>query len=212
MLREDIHSNNLANASTNGFKRSLGKVVNGGDATAQSWVSRSVDLTPGRLQTTDAPLDLALTGSGYFVLAGASGPTYTRDGQFTRDAQGFLVSSQGLRVQGQRGDIRLGGTDVTVNSSGAVMSGGRVVDTLRVVDFGRQSSLSLAADAQLGATGTPVAVTNPGILQGVLETSNVNPVIELGAITNGYRIYEANARAVTQVDQSLQRLIEAATG
>jgi flagellar basal-body rod protein FlgF len=212
MLREDIHSNNLANASTNGFKRSLGAVVSGGDATAQQWVSRSVDLTPGRLEMTNSPLDLALTGSGYFVVAGANGNTYTRDGKFLRDSQGYLVDSQGQRVQGQQGDIRLSGTDITVTSAGAVVSGGQVVDTLRVVDFPRTSAVGVAAGAQITGTATPVAVANPGVVQGALETSNVNPVMELSAIRNGYRIYEANARAVTQVDQSLQRLIESATG
>lgn len=211
MIRQDIHANNLANANTTGFKRSLGDVVKGGDASGQAWAGRSVDLSPGRLEVTNSPLDVALTSSGYFVLSGPDGPVYTRDGHFTRDAAGCLVSSQGLRVQGEQGDILLTGSQVQITAEGAVVADGQVRGRLRVVNFPPAAALGSQASVQITAHQQPVPVASPGLVQGALETSNVNPIVELGAIRNGYRIYEANARAVTQVDSSLRKLIEAAT-
>jgi flagellar basal body rod protein FlgG len=211
ILRQDIHSHNLANASTTGFKRTLGRVVNGGDPTQEAWVASSVDLSPGSLETTGSPLDLALGNSGFFVVQGATGPQYTRDGHFTRDAQGFLATMDGRRVLGTRGPIQLGNGAAEVSADGWISVGGQKVDRLQVVDYKPGDVLSHDVASTLKAAQAPRPLDTFTIAQGVLENSNVSPMTELGSIRSGYRIYEANARAVEQVDRSLQKLIEGAT-
>jgi flagellar basal-body rod protein FlgF len=211
LTRQDIHAHNLANADTNGFKRSIARLVQGGDPRQQGVVAQSVDLTQGELESTGAPLDLALRGSGYFVVDTGAGRQFTRNGHFTLNKDGYLVNGQGYQVMGTRGAIRVTGTQIQVADDGTVTSDGKVVDRLLVVDFGTTGQLQNASNTSLTGTPAPTQVASASVVQGYLEASNVQPVVEMVGMTEGYRIYEANAKAITQVDQSLGRLIEAAT-
>lgn len=211
LTRQDIHAHNLANADTNGFKRMVARLIRGGDPRQQGVVAQSVDLAPGELQPTGAPLDLALRGSGYFVLDTGAGRQYTRNGHFTLDRSGYLVNGQGYRVMGTRGPIRVTGGQVQVADDGTVTSDGKAVDRLLVVDFGATGQLRRGANTTLTGTPAPTQVASAAVVQGYLETSNVQPVVEMVGMTEGYRIYEANAKAISEVDRSLGRLIEAAT-
>lgn len=120
LLRQDITANNLANASTTGFKQDrfvLEQQVDGKNVdenrnllTAVN-AGRYVNFSSGPLENTTAPLDFALQGEGFFVIADDSGTFYTRNGRFDRNAEGTLVDAQGRRVQGVGGDITLPGND-----------------------------------------------------------------------------------------------------
>jgi flagellar basal body rod protein FlgG len=213
LVRQDIRAHNLANVNTNGFKRTVARLVRGGDPRQQGIVAQSVDLTPGELQSTGAPLDLALRGSGYFVLDTGAGRQYTRNGHFMLDRNGYLVNGQGFRVLGTRGPIRVpSGGQVLVADDGTITSDGKVIDRLLVVDFGATGQLQHNPNTALTGAPAPTQVARASVVQGYLEASNVQPVLEMVGMTEGYRIYEANAKAITEVDRSLGRLIEAATG
>lgn len=211
LVRQDIHAHNLANADTNGFKRTVARLVRGGDPRQQGVVAQSVDLTPGALQPTGAPLDLALRGSGFLVLDTGAGRQYTRNGHFMLDRNGFLVNGRGYRVLGTRGPIRVTGGQVQVADDGTVSSDGKAVDRLLVVDFAASGQLQHTANTGLAATPAPTQMVRANVVQGYLEASNVQPVVEIVGMTEGFRIYEANAKAITEADRSLGRLIDAAT-
>jgi flagellar basal-body rod protein FlgF len=153
---------------------------------------------------------VALRGGGYFVLDTAAGRRYTRNGRFTIGRDGYLSSPEGYHVLGTRGPIALTGSQATFDEQGTVSCDGKVVDRLLVVDFAARGQLSHVAGT--GITGaTPTQVASVSLATESVEDSNVIPSMELAAMTAGYRVYEANARAVTQLDQSLGQLIQAAT-
>lgn len=201
MLRQDAHAHNLANADTTGFKRLVPRT--GGVVT---------DMAPGDLRMTQAPLDVALRSGGYFVVDTGAGRVYTRNGHFTLGPEGLLVNGQGFRVLGLRGPIRLRGARIEITDDGSLYADGRFVDKLLVVDFPAGAVLERGQDARVAADRAPAQVARYAVVQGALEASNVNPILEVSAMQSGLRIYEANARAISQHDRALGKLIEVTTG
>ena len=161
--RLDVISNNLANADTLGYKQesvssqSFDKLltikIRDG---SQSYHNQAIgtmslgvkvgevytDYSQGSIRGTSSPLDLALSGSGFFTITttNAKGETvtrYTRDGSFQLTKDGYLVDSQGNRVQGSGGDIQIdpNAKDITIDNSGRITVDGEVKDTLKIVDF-----------------------------------------------------------------------------
>lgn len=211
LLRQDVHAHNLANADTTGFKRCIARAVTGGNPQNQTVVSQSVDLRPGEVKQTGSTLDVALRSPGYFVVDTGAGRLYTRNGHFTLDSQGYLVTTGGYRVLGTQGPLRLTGSNTLIAEDGTVYSDKQRVDRLLVVDFPSQSALRHQTGSAMTGSQGPVPVAAASVMQGALEGSNVDPVVEVVAMTDGYRLYEANARAINAADQTLGKLIEATT-
>jgi flagellar basal-body rod protein FlgG len=213
--RQEIYANNLANANSVGFRR--GQVVMAGfdqslAAAAQTLSptaggvtasAAGLDLTPGNLLTTQRPLDVALAGPGFFTLQAPQGPIYTRDGRFSLDARSRLIGANGALVLGANGPLTLPPGEVTITAQGEVFSGGKGVGRLQVVQLVNPQPVGQNC---YSATRTE-ALATPVIVQGSLEQSNVNPIREVGRMTNGYRLYEANATALRQQDQTLESLL-----
>ncbi|MDI9584335.1 MAG: flagellar hook-basal body protein [Acidobacteriota bacterium] len=203
ITRQDIHAGNLANVDTTGFKRCLADVsANPG---------QTVDASQGAIRQTGSPLDVALSGPGYFVIQTPTGRAYTRNGHFSLDAAGRLVNGQGQAVLGEGGEIRLGPGTVEIQANGTIMQGGRRVDRLLIVDFAPNAALTRLGNGAINGAAAPTPVASPSLTQGSLETSNVNAVIELGAMQRGFRAYEANTNAIRAADQTLGRLIDSTT-
>lgn len=201
MLRQDARAHNLANADTAGFKRLVPR--EGGVVT---------DMTLGDLRMTAAPLDVALRSGGYFVVDTGAGRLYTRNGHFTLGPEGLLVNGQGFRVLGLRGPIQVRGARIDITRDGSLYADGRFVDKLLVIDFPAGAGLEREKDSGVGADQAPAQVPNYAVVQGALEASNVSPIHEMAAMQSGLRIYEANARAISQHDRTLGKLIESTTG
>lgn len=218
LLRQDITANNLANASTTGFKQDrfvLEQQVDGKNVdenrnllTAVN-AGRYVNFSSGPLENTTAPLDFALQGEGFFVIADDSGTFYTRNGRFDRNAEGTLVDAQGRRVQGVGGDITLPGT-ITVADDGSVSVDGKPVDRLRVVEFDDPGSLAKNGDNLFSdpssAAGERDAL-RPQVAQGFLEQSNVDAVREMVEMIATSRHYEASSRLLMAQDTSLNHVV-----
>ncbi|NSW54861.1 MAG: flagellar hook-basal body protein [Armatimonadetes bacterium] len=203
ITHQDIHAANLANVDTTGFKRSLADVTGSPGET--------IDTSQGSIRQTGAPLDVALSGPGYFVLQTPTGRAYTRNGHFTLDASGRLVDGQGRGVLGEGGQIRLGTGTVEIQTNGTIIQDGRRVDRLLIVDFSPNVALTRSENGTINAGAAPVPLPSPNVTQGSLETSNVNAVTELGAMLRGFRAYEANTNAIRAADQTLGRLIDSTT-
>ncbi|MFT6051727.1 MAG: flagellar basal-body rod protein FlgG [Halioglobus sp.] len=174
--------------------------------------------TQGNLAQTDNELDMAIQGNGFFqVLLPDGSEAYSRDGSFQVDNQGQLVTSSGYQMQpaltipedAQSVTI---GTDGTVSVRQAGSSAITQVGTVQLADFINPAGLQPIGDnlfLESNASGSPQS-GNPGlnglgtVVQGYVESSNVNVVEELVSMIETQRAYEMNSRAISTTDQMLQ--------
>jgi flagellar basal-body rod protein FlgG len=218
-LRQEVLANNLANISTAGFKRDdlilappgtdagalAGNGVNVSPALRQP-VAQFTDFSPGPVRETGRALDAALTGPGFFVVDTPAGQRYTRNGGFTRSVEGYLATADGARVLGTKGPIVIrSAVGVTVGPEGDVQEDGRVIDTLRVVDFPSPYRLLKEGNGLFVAAGAePTIVRAPQVVGGALEASNVNSVETMVSMIDLLRKYEAAQRSVQSLDEANQ--------
>lgn len=176
--------------------------------------------TQGNIQQTGNSKDVAIQGAGFFQILMPDGTTaYTRDGSFQVGSQGQLVSASGFQVQPAI-TIPADALSITIGRDGtvSVLQPGNVnpvqVGSLQVATFINPSGLDSRGEnlyVETPASGT--ANTNtPGtngaglLVQGYVETSNVNVVEELVNMIQTQRAYEINSKAISTSDQMLQRL------
>lgn len=220
--RLDVVANNMANADTTGFKRTVPVSASSfslalrrvGDGLAAPAIGRlgvgaavmqaAPVMTQGGLRPTGRSLDLALVGDGFFAVETPAGVRYTRDGAFSLDRDGYLVTADGRRVLGTAGPIRVGGGQVTVTEQGDVLVDGRTAGRLRVVAFPAGTELAREGNnrfrAPQGVSEQPSSAT---VRSGYLELSNVQPVREMVEMIAVMRSYEASQRAVRAHDETL---------
>jgi flagellar basal-body rod protein FlgG len=174
----------------------------------------------GNLQQTSNSLDIAIRGHGYFQVTLPSGETaYTRDGTFALSPNGEIVTADGFVVQPGI-TIPSNASDVTINAAGAVQvkiagqTAPQTVGTLQLAVFPNEAGLDAQGDnlfLQSAASGNPVtgapgAVGFGTVMQGFIETSNVNVVSEITNLITAQRAYEMNSRVITTSDQMLSTL------
>ncbi|MBV8457517.1 MAG: flagellar basal-body rod protein FlgG [Acetobacteraceae bacterium] len=174
----------------------------------------------GNLQQTSNTLDMAIQGNGYFQVTLPSGETaYTRDGTFGLAADGTIVTADGYIVQPGI-QVPSNATNVTVNTSGqvqATISGQtapQTVGQLTLATFPNPAGLDSQGSnlfMQSAASGNPVTGNpgNPGfgsVMQGFIETSNVNVVTEVTNLITAQRAYEMNSKVITTSDDMLSTL------
>lgn len=219
LLRQDVTANNLANASTSGYKQDrfvLEQQVDGNKVGASRDLlnavkgSSYVNFSSGPLESTESALDFALQGQGFFVVADDEGTFYTRNGRLDRNADGELVDANGRRVQGVGGNITLPPGIVTLADDGSVSVDGVAIDKLRVVEFDdtgalRKSGENLFSDPD-GTAGEREAIRT-NVQQGFLEQSNVDAVREMVEMIATSRHYEASSRLMTVQDTSLNHVV-----
>ena len=236
MTRQDVLANNLANVNTAGFKKDtvisqdfpsllikrLGETTKhnsllpakpleiGSLGTGSAVRQIVTDHSTGAYKVTENPFDLALGPDCYFSIETTEGIRYSRNGAFSTSVDGRLVNANGQPVLGAYGDIYLEGPFV-VDSQGNVVQNGETVDTLNIVRFPDQSALTKIGDDLFAAdeqqAQTPV---NPQVIQGHLESSNVNAVKEMVDLITVVRAYEVMQKVVQAEDQTLDKLINQA--
>ena len=238
--RMTVISNNLANANTTGFKRDRAVFEDliyqnirqpGAQSSQDTQLPTGLQLgtgvrvvateklfTQGNVSQTDAPLDVAIQGRGFFEIQLPDGTTgYTRDGSFTLDSQGQIVNSSGYTLQPAITippnvvSITIG-VDGTVSTLTSGDSAPTQVGNIQLVDFVNETGLQPRGEnlfLETASSGSPTPGT-PGqnglgtIIQGALETSNVNVVEELVNMIETQRTYEVNSRAIETADSMLQ--------
>jgi len=223
----DVIANNIANVSTPGFKREAAKFeeyitemrpAEGQTGTQQvSFVKDAGvirDSSQGNIEQTGATYDVAINGKGYFAVQTPQGMRYTRDGHFSLDNNGNLVTSSGYQVQGDGGAITITPNDgeISIAPDGTISSVvngvGNQLGKLKIVDFADTAAL-VKQGANLYSTGqTPIAPTNSGVRQGALEASNVAPVIEISHMIEVMRAYEATATLAKSQEDMMRQAIE----
>ncbi len=215
----DVIANNIANLSTPGFRReeqtfheyveqlppedgqsagqSLSFVQDGG-------IVR--DMSEGPMRATGAPFDLALHGKGFFVVQTANGERYTRNGHFSLDPSGQIVDDAGDALQGDGGAITINTDDgdIHIGADGTLSGKNGQLAKLRVAAFADETSLTKDGGSLYSAAGAPSEATGAEIRQGMLEESNVQPVVEISRMVEVMRSYQAVA-TMTQSQQDLMR-------
>jgi flagellar basal-body rod protein FlgF len=212
----DVAANNLANVDTTGFK--LEELMASADPALPAWnlgiqtpvtfaMSNGVarDFNEGPLVPTGAPLDLAIEGKGFFQISTANGPRYTRDGRFKLDPSGRIVSQTGDPVQGGGGDIVIDPLkgQVTISPTGVISQQGQIVGQLQVVSFDDLAALSKEGtnlyvnDSNL----TPHPAASTLVRQGMLEGSNVQPIVQITRLIEIQRAYDAVTNMINATSQ-----------
>ena len=207
----DAIAQNVANMNTSGYKAQhirFREYIEQPDPTAQ--VGRKVDFVidqgmipnfqPGAFESTGNPLDLAIKGNGFFAIRTPNGERYTRDGNFTLDVNGQLITSTGQPVLGTNSqpiNIPRTAGDVTIAPDGTISATANGTSTqlgqLRVVTFTDPQKLERDGDTLFSAypTNPPQADQNPQVAQSMLEKSNVQSVVEMTRLIGAQRSYEA---------------------
>ena len=237
----DVISNNIANMTTTGYKRqraafadliyqnidrpgstssNVGTVVPSGIQIGLGVRNAAVyrQHEQGPITLTENPLDLAITGDGFFQIQLPSGETaYTRDGTFQISETGQIVTSQGYSLQPAI-TIPPDATDIDVNESGQVIVGlpGQVtlsnLGQIQLASFINPTGLNAVGDNLLleteasgtANTGNPNEDRFGAIRQGALEQSNVNVVQEITALIAAQRAYEMNSNVIQTSDEMMQ--------
>jgi flagellar basal-body rod protein FlgG len=235
----DVISNNLANVNTTGFKRSKiefqellyqttraagadqgnGNILPSGLQVGQGSrpVATSKVFTTGDLTQTGEQLDVGIQGNGFFEVQLPDGTlAYTRDGGLKTSADGRVVTSDGLPIQGGFQSVPAGTTNITISANGQITyatASGNTTFSVQLVRFNNPSGLSSLGNnlyKQTDASGTPELGT-PGsngfgtLNQGYLEMSNVKVVEEMVNLILAQRAYEVNSKAVQAADEMMQQ-------
>jgi flagellar basal-body rod protein FlgF len=219
----DVIANNIANVSTPGFKREsakfeeyVTKVAPSEGQTGKQAISFvkdagiSRDISQGNIENTGAPLDLAINGKGFFAVQTPSGIRYTRDGHFTLDANGQVVTSEGYALQGDGGSITITPDDqnIQVGQDGTLSSmvngNSNQIAKVQISDFADDAALNKQGDNLYSTSQAPAAATASTIKQGALESSNVQPVVEISHMIEVMRAYQATA-TLNQSQEDLTR-------
>jgi flagellar basal-body rod protein FlgF/flagellar basal-body rod protein FlgG len=187
----NVAASNLANISTVGYKaqKEFYKSVNAAmkGAPSRSGMNRainnfgvvgglSLNLENGALEKTGNDLDLAVEGPGFFAVQTAAGERYTRNGNFTLDSGGRLVTSSDDPVLGEGGPITLTSGKVSVSLDGTISQKGGVLARLKIVDFPADQLSPEGNSLYAAPQKAEIPITNPHVRQGMIEASNMDPV------------------------------------
>jgi flagellar basal-body rod protein FlgG len=174
-------------------------------------------LEPAPLEHTGNPLDVAIKGEGFFVLLKEDQEVYTRRGRFSIDAEGNLLSTDGLPVMGNDGPIqipRVGATeayDLIIEADGSIYNGAQQVGQLKMVLMPEETRLTKIGDTAF-TMGEDVQPTAAGeqveVVQGYLEQSNVSVVKEMTEMISSMRTFETYQKVVQIVDALKGKHIE----
>jgi flagellar basal-body rod protein FlgF len=218
----DVIANNLANASTSGFKRESAKfeeyITQVRPAEGQTGTQSlsfvkdagiTRDLSGGTIANTGAPFDMAVNGKGFFAVQTPQGIRYTRDGHFTLDASGQIVNASGYQLQGEGGAITISPDDgdVQIAPDGTVSGKTGQIAKVRLTDFADPAAMTKEG-ANLYSTTQAAATATGQIRQGALESSNVQPVIEISHMIEVMRAYEATATLSKSQEDMMRQAID----
>jgi flagellar basal-body rod protein FlgF len=236
--RLDVVANNLANANTAGFKRDttisksfpefLIKRVHDEDPTGKLQanvgmlgigtylVGTSTRLTSGSLQQTGNPLDVAISGDGFFAVNTPQGVRYTRQGNFTVSGDGTLTTPEGYEVLVDGHSVKADQGPLKIMDDGQVFSGQQSLGNLSIAtsrDLGaiRKEGNGLWVQAGAGESATLVTPSEASgsyqLKAGYLESSNVEAVTEMVEMMTTMRSFEANQKALQAQDETLQKAV-----
>ena len=205
-LRFETIANNMANSNTNGFKKDI---ISFSEA-LETQSNSSTDFSQGPIRFTGNELDTALSSKGFFKIETANGIRYTRDGAFSVNAEGFLVTGNRDVVLGENGPISVEGGEVHIGRDGQVMVNNESVDKILVIDFDEPQLLRKEGFSYYSYQGENIGistVSDAEIKQKYLEGSNVNPTQEIIEMIETYRSFEAVEKGIQYIDALTKEMV-----
>ncbi|HVZ08423.1 flagellar basal-body rod protein FlgF [Rhodopila sp.] len=222
----EVTANNIANANTPGYRTERVQF--------SDWIDRQHALVPGApsgdhnviytqdratwresqsgtITHTGNPFDLALSGEGYFTVSTPTGPRLTRDGRFGLTSNGTLADSNGnpvLNTNGQPILISAADTNVTIASDGSISSENGPLGKIGVVQPADMMKLSAEGATRFVSNAPTTPVATPGIVQGAVEDSNVQPVMEISRMIDDSRQFQLMTQFVQSEADRQQNAID----
>lgn len=222
---QEVISENLSAASVPGFKRTdmsfaaqeaglMPQDIAKGQKYLMPSAATSTVFSQGPMQPSDVKTHVAIDGPGFFEVQLPSGESvYTRDGSFSLNYAGQLVTKEGYTVVGDGGSFQFDRNtpgEITVAKDGTVSKGSDVRGRLKVVDVSNPSLLSPAGGGYFKASSAGmklVDVQNPSVRGGMLEMANTSAVGEMVSMINAMRLFESNQKVIQAQDERMGRTI-----
>jgi len=217
----DTIANNLANSSTSGFRErhtTFSSVLAGSGQQLNSQLNvvtnsygllgdSRLDMQAGSLQRTGNDLDVGIDGPGFLTVQTKSGVAYTRNGSLQVATNGQLVTGSGDPVMGVNGPINIpSGATVTISSDGTVSADNTIAGKLKVVEFSPTSDPQSLGSSYYTVPPTDVADSPMSqVRQGMVESSNVNPVSSVVELINAQRALEGMRHALSMIDSEIDK-------
>lgn len=217
--QQDVLASNMANASTDGYKSDVAVFKSfketydeslgffGGAVTVDEVSNR---FEQGAIAYTGNPLNAAITGKAMFAVMTPQGERYTRNGNFSLNESGELVTSEGYAVVGEGGTLKIQGGNVSIMDDGSVSVDGAVVGKIKTVGFNDSAELNKEGKNlyafKKGASGGPVGA-DVTISGGYVEKSDVDTVREMISMISLQRSYELNQKSIVTADDTLRQAI-----
>jgi flagellar basal-body rod protein FlgF len=216
----EIVSNNLANVSTSGFKReapAFEELLVPVEAESAQLSEVSFvrdwgvvrDMTAGPLMQTGSPLDVSIEGEGFLVVRTPEGERFTRDGHLKLDAGGKLVTSDGHAVLSDGGEITIpeGETSIKIAQDGSVSTIQGQAGKLRVVTL-PPASLRKEGYNLYRSDEQPAPAPGARVVQGAIERSNVQPVVEMTKMIEILRAYQHSTETLNATDDIIRKAVQ----
>jgi len=220
--RHEMVSRNLAHTDIPGYRRailrqqtfesSMGEAMQDmmtHDSLGATSAGEDVDLTPGMFEQTNSPLDFAIQGKGYFVIEGPNEALYTKNGAFQVNADGRLVTADGLPVAADTGSLTLppgtSPSQLEVQTDGTAMVNGVEIGRIKLAQFQNPHALvSNGVTLFRAPEGIKALDSEAQIIQGTRERSNVHPVHELVELIAASRAHDAAQRAMRSLHDAIE--------
>ncbi len=171
-------------------------------------VQQFTDFSQGPMEVTGNMLNLALEGDGFFTIETPGGLQYTRNGSFSINEDGELVTSQGHVVLGVDGPINVAGGTINILANGGVAVGGVQRGSLLITDFPKPYEMAKVSDSLFVPTGGGGQdAQNVSVQQGMLEGSNGHPLDQMVKMIEISRLFELGQRAIRLQDETLQQAV-----
>jgi len=223
-LRREMTSvaNNIANMNTHAYKRESmmfddflmrskgGEAIMGDKLKFVRDVSQYRDLSEGSLEETGNSLDVAIHGDGYFVVETPQGNRYTRNGHFQLNNEGIVVTSDGHPVLTEEGDqisIQANDSRIDISRTGQIYTDGGEIGKLSIVNFENPQFLDKTSSTMYSSDTPGTQVEQPHVIQGKLELSNVQPIIEMTRMIDVHRSYEKAKDLVGKEDERIKKAL-----
>ncbi len=220
-----VSSHNVSNLSTPSFKREVvGRVSFDAYMMVDKYYNvprviinerqstdKMIDFAYSTAKVTNNPLNLSIRSNGFFVLNTTQGEAYTRNGDFRIDTQGRLVTQEGYLVEGESGELRLTTTNPKILPDGSVWEGEERVGKLTIVEFGTDAITKMTRQKNgtyISKTNKPSIKDNPEILQGYIESSNVDTAFEMINTVETLRHFELNQKMLNMQQEMYKSSLE----
>lgn len=169
------------------------------------------DMTEGPVSATGNPLDVAISGPGFLSVQTPDGVRYTRHGRLQLDGQGQLVTSQGAPVLSTGGapiTIPIDAGTLTIAADGTISGDDTVIDQIGLTEFAKPNVLKRDANGLYEAGNQPPqAAAKSKMVQGMLERSNVQPIVEMTRMIDVHRSYDTASKLVSSSHEQEMRAI-----